>query len=380
MKNLFYILLAVVFVGATAFAAVSSFPYSTTFQTDNIGAGNWTVNNTHGQNFVNVSTAGSGNGDDFCVAVTQNTNSNGDYSALRLNLNTTGLTFTGAEAFTFVWKISAPSNKIVLQVWENSSGSFVQVGSNITLNQTAYTLATFTPPSGMGNKSSVDLEIRVAQIANGNPNATVSIDDPTLTGGALPIQLSSFTGIALENTVRLDWATESETNNYGWYIERMAENEANYTELGFVAGAGTTLEPQVYSYSDENVASGKYYYRLRQVDLTGDVSYSQPIQVVVNGVLAVGDKGGPVVFKLNQNYPNPFNPSTEIKYSVAKAGLVTLKVYNLIGQEVASLVNQEQTAGEHAVKFDASSLSSGIYLYRLSSGSETAVKSMMLVK
>jgi len=377
MKNLFYILLAVVFVGATAFAAVSSFPYSTTFQTDNIGAGNWTTSQTGGQNlWVNNSTVGDGDAASVSITVI---NANPSTSSLFVTLNTTGLTFTGGEFIQFSYTNSVASTRQTLTVHESATNT--QIGSvNINTVVTTYTVAgPFFLPASMGNQGSVTIELRLNKGQNGQ-NTVISVDNFVISGGALPIQLSSFTGIALENTVRLDWATESETNNYGWYIERMAENEANYTELGFVAGAGTTLEPQVYSYSDENVATGKYYYRLRQVDLTGDVSYSQPIQVVVNGVLAVGDKGGPVVFKLNQNYPNPFNPSTEIKYSVAKAGLVTLKVYNLIGQEVASLVNQEQTAGEHAVKFDASSLSSGIYLYRLSSGSETAVKSMMLVK
>jgi hypothetical protein len=376
MKQFLYVVLAVVFVSVTAFAAVSSFPYSTNFQTDNVGAGNWTSSFTGGQNAWANGTAG--NGDVASVTVTS-VNGSGETSSLFVTLNTTGLTFTGSEFIQFVYTNSVGSTRQTLTVHESATNT--QIGSvDITSILASYTTAgPFALPTSMSNQTSVTIELRMTKGANGQ-NTTINVDDVVISGGALPIEMSSFTGIVLENTVQLDWATESETNNYGFFIERMEENEANYTELGFVAGAGTTLDPQVYSYSDEYVASGKYYYRLRQVDLNGDFVYSQPIQVVVNGVLAVGDNVGPVVFKLNQNYPNPFNPSTEIKYSVAKAGLVTLKVYNLIGQEVASLVNQEQAAGFHTVNFDASSLSSGMYIYRLTSGAETAVKNMLLVK
>jgi hypothetical protein len=88
----------------------------------------------------------------------------------------------------------------------------------------------------------------------------------------------------------------------------------------------------------------------------------------------------PLAFKLEQNYPNPFNPSTTIRYSVAQAGRVSLKVFNTLGQEVATLVDENVTVGEHKATFDASKLASGVYVYKISSGSMVESKKMLLLK
>jgi hypothetical protein len=205
----------------------------------------------------------------------------------------------------------------------------------------------------------------------------------------LPIQLLSFSASSSGNSVTLDWATTSETNNKGYYVERRAESEIEFTELpnSFVEGAGTTLEEQHYSWTDENVSAGTYFYRLRQVDLNGDFTYSHQIQVVVSGVLEVWSNGGlPEEFALEQNYPNPFNPVTVIRYQlpVGQDGIVsyyvTLKVYDMLGQEVATLVNGEQSAGYKSVKFDASRLTSGIYIYKITAGQFTQARKILLTK
>jgi hypothetical protein len=149
---------------------------------------------------------------------------------------------------------------------------------------------------------------------------------------------------------------------------------------GFVGGKGTTLEPQSYSFIDENV-SGSVEYRLEQIDNNGLKNYYGPIFLNPN---SVDDNSAPAVFALNQNYPNPFNPSTKISFSLANPGYTTLKVYNLTGKKVETLVDGNMTAGSHQVTFDGSSvsggLSSGMYFYRLQSGSSVEVKKLMLVK
>lgn len=198
---------------------------------------------------------------------------------------------------------------------------------------------------------------------------------------ALPITLVSFTGQATEgNTVRLDWVTLSEVNNFGFFVERKQAGETSFGALpgGFVAGQGTTTEPHSYSYVDATTGGARSTYRLRQVDTDGSFSYSP--EVVVDFPTGVGDGGAPVSFALYQNYPNPFNPATEVRYDLATASHVDLHVYNAVGQVVATLVNGEQQAGTHQVRFDASHLSSGVYVYQLRAGDFTATKKLVLAK
>lgn len=203
-------------------------------------------------------------------------------------------------------------------------------------------------------------------------------------GGPLPIQLASFTGTVEGSNVLLEWTTISEVNNYGFYVERRLLNDTNFVELpnSFVPGHGTTIEPQYYSWTNENVSQGTYEYRLRQVDYNSSYTYSFTIEVTVDNPTGAGDEVNvPVAFGLNQNYPNPFNPSTKISFSVGEQNFTTLKVYNILGQEVATLFNGMADAGrQYVVGFDASHLGSGIYFYRLQSGSNVEVRKMTLTK
>lgn len=188
---------------------------------------------------------------------------------------------------------------------------------------------------------------------------------------ALPIEVSSLNAREVAgNTVTLDWATVTETNNLGFYVERRPQGSKTYAVIsGLIAGAGTSLDQHSYSFVDQNVAAGTYYYRLRQIDQNGVSSYNPEIKIVVAGVLGVKDNQ-PFVFRLNQNYPNPFNPATKITFELPNQGSVTLSVYNAIGQKIASLVNNAtMTAGRHEVNFDASKLSSGLYFYRITMNS-----------
>ncbi len=190
----------------------------------------------------------------------------------------------------------------------------------------------------------------------------------------LPVELASFTGVREGNAVRLTWTTASEKNNAGFEVQRRSENREVSNEawqvLGFVRGNGTTSDAKSYSFMDRT-ASGKVSYRLKQVDFDGAFEYSPVIEVEA-GLLRT--------FELGQNYPNPFNPSTVISYQLPVASEVSLKVYDVLGREVATLVSGRQEAGRYSVPFNAASLSSGVYFYRLQSGSFVETKKMMLVK
>ncbi|MFQ3599483.1 MAG: T9SS type A sorting domain-containing protein [Chloroherpetonaceae bacterium] len=191
----------------------------------------------------------------------------------------------------------------------------------------------------------------------------------TVDAGALPVELIAFRGEKTTDGVLLSWKTASEHNNAGFEVQRKSQG-ADWNTLGFVRGNGTTTNAQSYSFLDKS-ASGKVQYRLKQIDLDGQVEYSTVIEV---------DAGLPKQFALEQNYPNPFNPTTLITYQLPVASEVSLKIYDALGREVATLVNGRQEAGLYNQTFNAATLSSGIYFYRLQAGNFTATKKMMLVK
>jgi hypothetical protein len=186
----------------------------------------------------------------------------------------------------------------------------------------------------------------------------------------VPVELTSFTANVVKDNVNLNWATATETNNQGFEIQRKSDN-TEYEQVGYVAGFGTTTEPKSYSFTDSNVPARNYTYRLKQMDFDGSFEYSNEVNVEV---LTPGS------FELSQNYPNPFNPSTTIKYSLPENSFVNLAVYNLLGEKVRTLVNEVQNAGNYNLNFDASGLTSGTYVYSLSTASGTLTQKMVLLK
>jgi murein tripeptide amidase MpaA len=186
----------------------------------------------------------------------------------------------------------------------------------------------------------------------------------------VPVELITFTAVAEGNQVRLSWSTATEKNNKGFEIERK-QAETEWAKIGFIEGHGTTTQPKDYSFFDNNPVQGKNYYRLRQIDFDGTSKTYEAIEV---------NHAEEFRFELGQNYPNPFNPKTIIKYSIGTPQFVSLKVYDVLGNETAVLVNEYKAAGIHEVDFYKSNLSSGLYIYNLKTGNNILSKKMLILK
>jgi len=201
----------------------------------------------------------------------------------------------------------------------------------------------------------------------------------------IPVELTSFTAFPQNNSVNLSWQTATETNNSGFKVERrktIDERSEEWNTIGFVSGNGTTTEPQSYSFVDENLSSGIYKYRLKQIDYDGTFTYLPTGQAGSNEIEV---EITPSEFALEQNYPNPFNPSTSIQYAIGNKQFVQLKVYDVLGNEIATLVNEEKSAGSYEVEFDVAqdsrpAIASGIYFYKLQAGEFIQTKKMILIK
>lgn len=190
-----------------------------------------------------------------------------------------------------------------------------------------------------------------------------------------PVKLASFNFAVNNRNVMLNWVTEIEENNSGFEIQKTgvgSQETEIWNKIGFVKGKGNSKEMVSYSFEDRNIQTGKYKYRLKQIDYNGNFEYFELAGVVEVGV--------PAKFDLSQNYPNPFNPVTKINFDIPQSGLVTLKVYDLLGKEVAIVLNEMKDAGYYTVNFDASGLSSGVYFYRLSSNDFSNVKRLVVLK
>ncbi len=189
-------------------------------------------------------------------------------------------------------------------------------------------------------------------------------------GYVVPVELSSFNATTSGADVELKWTTSTEINNQGFQVERM-NPEGLFEQVGYVAGFGTATEPKSYSFTDTKLDDGDYTYRLKQIDFDGTYTYSEEVNIKVEI---------PLEYSLEQNYPNPFNPSTTIKYSIPEEGFVKLAVYNMLGEEVSMIVKGTHKAGRYEVNFNASQLSSGVYIYRIETTNFTMSKKLMLMK
>jgi hypothetical protein len=330
-------------------------------------------------------------------------NNDGVHFDVKVQIKANGSTFglgTSNMIFTFnSADLTAPS---VLSISNFSGGTYQDMtttgtgGNSVSLN---FELLSVNTGTTVATSWTDVATIRFTVVdAGGNANlawsgiSEIYKDDEStlLTAGTLfgldtsplPIQLASFTAAVQQGNgaVVLKWSTASETNNYGFEVQKSLDSSNVYESIAnsFIAGHGTSVEAHSYSFSDADVKPGLWYYRLKQTDLDGAVHYSE--RIVASSVTGVNDRPLPTTFSLDQNYPNPFNPSTTVEFALPKDARVTLDVYNVLGQRVAALVDEVRQAGYHSVRFNAGQLASGLYIYRIVAGDVTMVKKMMLTK
>ncbi len=228
---------------------------------------------------------------------------------------------------------------------------------------------------------------------------------------ALPVELISFEALQTDEGVELPWQTATEVNNYGFEIERQqSENGTQNSEwktIGFVEGQGSSNSPKEYSYLDESLEELLFdydqdqgydedrsvQYRLKQIDTDGSFTYySQTASVDISQIItSIKAAQLPTEYALHQNYPNPFNPTTTIQYdvphisknsqfSIPNSQLIALVIYDILGNEVAILVDEHKSPGRYKVQFNAGKLSSGVYFYTLTAGSFKSVKKLVLLR
>jgi len=197
----------------------------------------------------------------------------------------------------------------------------------------------------------------------------VYVDNP------YPVELTSFIASVSGRDVNLSWSTSAELNNAGFEIEKSnvkSQTSNEWSKVGFVSGSGTSTDIHNYEFTEKGLNSGKYNYRLKQIDFNGNFEYFDLAEDVMIGI--------PLKYYLSQNYPNPFNPVTNFDFEIPELGFVTLKIYDVMGRELLTLVNENKEPGYYTVRFDGSNLSSGVYFYRMTAGEFVAVKKFVLIK
>jgi hypothetical protein len=197
----------------------------------------------------------------------------------------------------------------------------------------------------------------------------------------VPVQLVGFTIFPVQgNRLRLEWTTLTETQNYGFEVQKSPSVRDPYATIpnSFVAGHGTTVDPHSYVYTDMSAMPGAWYYRLRQIDLNGAVHYSEAVRADVTTDVRMEGAGD---FALQQNYPNPFNAGTSIRFRLAKPTTVTLTIYSLLGSEIRTIFSEASMGpGSYAVSVFVPDLATGLYLYRLTTPEFVGTRKMLLVK
>jgi hypothetical protein len=337
----------------------------------------------HGNVYLLASVERNSNPDPLDVMFARSTNGGATFSsAIKINDD------PGTSAWQWFGTMSVAPNGRIDAIWldtRDNPGTYLSAlyysystDGGLTWSANERLSEYFNPHLGWPNQDKMGDYFDMISDANGAHlswaatfNGEQDVYYSYITPDIIPVELVSFTAAAALNIVTLSWVTATELNNLGFEIERSLDKTA-WRIIGYIEGSGTTSEPQYYSYSDklEGFEASKLYYRLKQVDFNGNFEYSDIIEVVVT----------PSEFSLSQNYPNPFNPATTIAYNIPVRSFVTLKVYDVLGNEVSAIVNEQKSAGKYEINFDASNLQSGVYFYELRAGSFVESRKMLLIK
>jgi hypothetical protein len=239
----------------------------------------------------------------------------------------------------------SPANVVITYT---APGTTTYIDNNVTHNTTYYY-----------NVYAVDNAFNYSTVMSGSATP------------ALPVEMTTYIAKVNGQVVTLNWTTATEIQNSGWDIER-SNGYGQWTKIGFKQGNGSSTIPHQYSFIDKSSKqNGNYAYRLKQIDYNGTNTYSREVETIIDV---------PLAYSLNQNYPNPFNPSTTINYEIPVSNKITIKVYNILGDEVTTLVNEQKDAGRYQVIFNASRYTSGVYFYRVQAGNFVQTKKMILLK
>lgn len=258
--------------------------------------------------------------------------------------------------------------------YDPGAGFTNRISASITGGVTVNSVTYNSPTQVTLNISTVGAVIGSKTVTITNPDGQF-VSSSSILDVPLPVVMSSFNYSVNNRDVILKWRTEEEINNSGFDIERRlyaGQSSGEWSRIGFVPGHGNKSTPSEYEFRDAKLNTGKYDYRLKQIDFNGNFERFELGSQVTIGV--------PLVSDLSQNYPNPFNPLTKIDYSISADGKVSIIVYDVTGRVVANLVDENKTAGYYSASFDASALSSGVYFYRISAPGFTQVKKMLVVK
>lgn len=350
-----------------------------------------------GQANIAVDTTGGPNHGNVYLLCTVDRNSNNDPADIMFTRSTDGgITWSspirvnddaGTSAYQWFGTMSVAPNGRIDAVWldtrgnpgnisalyySNSKDGGLTWSENIRLSEHFNSQVGWPNQNKLGDYFDMVSDMDGARLAwaatfNGEQDVYYSF----ITDGIIPVEFISLSGSSIGNVVTLNWSTATELNNYGFEIERSSDKKF-WRLIGFREGKGTTSEQQHYSYSDVmlNIESFKLYYRLKQLDFNGRYEYSDIIEVNII----------PSEFSLSQNYPNPFNPATKIKFTISDAGFTSLIIFDVTGNEIATLVNDVVQPGEYEVEFSSNNHSSGVYFYQLKSGSYVQTKKMLLMK
>lgn len=265
--------------------------------------------------------------------------------------------------------------------------------------QTAYDAGTgdyFAQLSLFSTNWSVGETIHLDFTDNGGPTGVETGSDEGIITGTntnlgqttLPVELSVFEARAGDTMVLIIWETESETDNLGFYLYRAQKKDGEYTRITkeLIKGAGTSSSANEYKYLDQGLDNGtEYYYKLEDVNVNGERAMHGPISAMPNFGLSIEETPIPETYGLSQNYPNPFNPTTEIRFQLPEKASVQLTIYNLLGQKVRTLVDEEMEAGYKSISWNGiddfgNVAAAGVYIYEIHAGSFAATKKMVMLK